>query len=372
MADLGEKQIAAAERMYAEQSAMANGIASQQLAIAQQSAEQGQDYFDYLKEFRPAERAMLDEAMADNSAEIAEFDAANQADAAALTADDSTVYEANRGAIDNDVGRAVADAQGGHTRALNQAIRQGLRYGGSVSEMAGNVGALSAAQASSTASAANGARTYGIDNARQRIGTRLQLRGANKSAKNGQEAIGWAKKLDAAGLVKGLPGASTGAYSVAVGAGDSAMRNTMAPGALYQDGLAKGASTVGQGRQLYQGGLSGVLNSQTSVYNTDAQNSLDVGGLLSGGAALAKAGVFSGAAFSDRRLKENIEAVGVDEATGLTLYEFNYIADERRFRGVMADEVEKVMPEAVLFDKRGYRLVDYGRLGIEMREVACA
>lgn len=264
-AELGREQLASAERMYSQQSAMAAGISSQQLAIAQQSADQGRDYYEYLKEFRPAERAMLDEAMVDKSSEIADFDAANQADAAAMSESDSFVYDTNRGAIDEEVGRAVADTQGGYTRSLNQAIRQGLRYGGSVSDVAGKVGTLGATQASATASAANATRGLGIAGARERAGTRLQLRGINKSAKNSQEAISWAKKLDAAGLVKGLPGASTGAYGLAVGAGDSALRNTMAPGVQKQNAMGQAANTTLQGRSLYQSGLGGIMDTQAGL-----------------------------------------------------------------------------------------------------------
>lgn len=76
------------------------------------------------------------------------------------------------------------------------------------------------------------------------------------------------------------------------------------------------------------------------------------------------------ATMSDRRLKENIESVGADEATGLNLYEFNYIGEpESRYRGVMAQEVEAYMPEAVVYNDDGFMAVKYGLLGLEMTEV---
>lgn len=74
-------------------------------------------------------------------------------------------------------------------------------------------------------------------------------------------------------------------------------------------------------------------------------------------------------AFSDRRLKENIKEVGVDQRTALTLYEFNYINDERKFVGVMADEVELSYPEAVTDTDLGFKAVNYDMLGIEFKEV---
>jgi hypothetical protein len=73
---------------------------------------------------------------------------------------------------------------------------------------------------------------------------------------------------------------------------------------------------------------------------------------------------------SDRRLKEAIVEVGVDAGTGLVLYEFAYCSDpSRRFRGVMADEVEVVMPDAVTVLPSGFRAVDYGRLRLQMTEI---
>lgn len=74
---------------------------------------------------------------------------------------------------------------------------------------------------------------------------------------------------------------------------------------------------------------------------------------------------------SDRRLKTNIKLVGRDEQTGLNLYEFSYINDAsaRRFRGVMADEVEARYPTAVQYDDLGFASVNYAMLGIEMVEV---
>ena len=70
--------------------------------------------------------------------------------------------------------------------------------------------------------------------------------------------------------------------------------------------------------------------------------------------------------------------VGVDQRTALTLYEFNYkeeFGDPKiRYRGVMAQEVELSYPDAVLIRTdgvfNGYKTVDYGMLGIEMKEVA--
>jgi hypothetical protein len=72
---------------------------------------------------------------------------------------------------------------------------------------------------------------------------------------------------------------------------------------------------------------------------------------------------------SDRRVKRNIVRVG-DHPLGIGLYLFDYDPERRarwgrdRQLGVMADEVETVMPAAVTVGADGYKQVDYARLGI--------
>jgi hypothetical protein len=65
-------------------------------------------------------------------------------------------------------------------------------------------------------------------------------------------------------------------------------------------------------------------------------------------------------AFSDRRLKTNIKRIGTHELS-IGLYEWDYIWGEHS-KGVMADEVLKVMPMAVHYSNDGYKMVDYGML----------
>jgi len=78
------------------------------------------------------------------------------------------------------------------------------------------------------------------------------------------------------------------------------------------------------------------------------------------------AGVFQK---SDRRVKENIARIGT-HPLGIGLYLFDYQPEHReqwghgRQFGVMADEVETVMPAAVSVGADGYKQVDYGMLGI--------
>lgn len=76
----------------------------------------------------------------------------------------------------------------------------------------------------------------------------------------------------------------------------------------------------------------------------------------------------SGGLFSDRRLKKNIQKVGTEN--GHNIYTWDWAAQAERLgltgssRGVMADEVEKVMPEAIK-ELSGYKTVDYSMIGVK-------
>lgn len=72
---------------------------------------------------------------------------------------------------------------------------------------------------------------------------------------------------------------------------------------------------------------------------------------------------------SDPALKESIVRIG-EHPAGFGLYLFDYKAEVRdacghgRMFGVMADEVQAIMPEAVSVGGNGYRQVNYAMLGI--------
>lgn len=61
---------------------------------------------------------------------------------------------------------------------------------------------------------------------------------------------------------------------------------------------------------------------------------------------------------SDRRLKENIRPVGKLH-NGLTVYCFNYCGQATPQIGLIAQEVQQVIPEAVMKNKDGYLMVNY-------------
>ena len=69
-------------------------------------------------------------------------------------------------------------------------------------------------------------------------------------------------------------------------------------------------------------------------------------------------------AFSDERLKDNIETIDGGLAKVLSMRGVNYTRDGKDNVGVIAQEVEKVLPEIVLTanDEMGTKSVDYGRI----------
>jgi len=78
-----------------------------------------------------------------------------------------------------------------------------------------------------------------------------------------------------------------------------------------------------------------------------------------GSVAGAGMGMIQPFKISDMRLKSNIERVGT-HANGVGVYEYDI--DGHRERGVMAQEVLNVKPEAVIMNDDGFYMVNYGAL----------
>lgn len=317
--ELGDAQLAEAKRQYDRTMEVATPVIDSQLGLMKQSKEQGDDYYKYMQEnFRPLEKGMVETANREGS--------------------DARLEEM--------AAQAAADTRRGQAGQANMMARQGLRYGYSPAKMAMMAGQMAGSNASAVAGAVTGAR-------------------------NQQRNVGWARQMDAAGLGRNLSGASLGAYGLSNNSGNSAVANSMAPGGMLMSGMAQGAGMQQTGMGQQMSGLQGILSAQTSAYNTavnaDSRGGLDIGGLMAGGAKLYTA-------FSDRRLKQGIVLVGTDERTGLNLYEFAYKdSDGMRYRGVMADEVEPLFPDAVMYDDLGFASVNYEMLGIPFVEVeSCA
>jgi hypothetical protein len=104
---------------------------------------------------------------------------------------------------------------------------------------------------------------------------------------------------------------------------------------------------------------------QTALNQYMANISGDYGGTStqnvpgSGGDIGSIMGAVLPALISDERLKENIEPIG--EHKGFKWYSYNYIWSPEKFIGVLAQEVEKILPEAVV-TVNGVKAVRYGMI----------
>lgn len=90
-----------------------------------------------------------------------------------------------------------------------------------------------------------------------------------------------------------------------------------------------------------------IYNAQTGTYNSNI-------GALGNLGAMALL-------MSDRRLKRSLTRL-VEDPRGFGVYRFKYLWSDDFQVGVMADEVQRVLPEAVLERLDGYLMVDYGAL----------
>lgn len=319
-AQLGREQLAEARRQYDQNMAVARPIVDAQAQLMGQAYEQGNYSFQRFRDGgAQAQDALRDMAMGRMPSFVQK-----QGDA-----------EARRALAD--VG-ANLDAQ----RASTTRSMQRMGINPNSGRMAAMQGQMDVTAAAAKAGAANNARRSAEDRAYARLG-------------------------DVYNTYVGMASSAPTFYQTGTQAGNSAVNNQMAPGAGLMGGMSGAANTTLQGRDMALRGQMGILNAQTNYANTVANSGSSLGDLGS----LIGAGVSAYKAFSDRRLKENIEVIGRDERTGLTLYEFSYIDDPdmRRYQGVMADEVIAVDPYAVEFDEQGFARVNYARLGIEFKEV---
>lgn len=117
-----------------------------------------------------------------------------------------------------------------------------------------------------------------------------------------------------------------------------------------------GADYLGAAQSGYNAQLS-ASNAQNAAKNSFTSGLMSLGGTLGGAAIMA----------SDIRTKENIKAIGW-LPNGLPVYEYEYKPEFKnrwghgKQVGVMAQEVEQVMPEAVIEHPDGYKMVNYGAL----------
>lgn len=116
-----------------------------------------------------------------------------------------------------------------------------------------------------------------------------------------------------------------------------------------------------QNSMLQAGNQYTVPTQNLAPTSATAQNVGLFSSLAGGIGSLLGSGGSGGSTTSDIRLKKNIKRIG-EIKIGIPLYEFDYIwarPDAIKNIGVMAQDVLKVLPEAVAIDKAGFMSVNY-------------
>ena len=314
MGQLGREQLGFARAQYADLAPIVRGLADQQSQAQEEQMRQARDYYSELEQvYRPLERGLVREAQEFNT-EAAREQLARQAAA--------------------DASRAF-----GTTRAASERASASMGVNPNSGRFAG----------------------MGIQTD---LGLTANRAAAMTGARERAENLGYARRLDVAGLGRNLPGISTAAYGGATGAGSAAAGTYMAPGNQFMAGMNQGAGTIASGLNMRNQGYGNILSTQGNVYGQQLSMQGEIIGSIVG------AGGRYAATASDIRLKTNIELIGIDSHTKLPTYEFAYkAAPTTRYRGVMAQDVEKVYPQAVVEGTDGYKRVRYDMLGMSMERV---
>jgi hypothetical protein len=129
---------------------------------------------------------------------------------------------------------------------------------------------------------------------------------------------------------------------------ESASQGALAKAVIGQQGLIEEA---GYEEQAQSYDLMAKASRQAAKADTFGAIGKFLGSAISIGAVVA---------MSDARLKRDIEQVG--EHKGLRLYRYRYLWSPRRFIGVMAQELLKVRPAAVIRGADGFLRVDYSQV----------
>ena len=136
---------------------------------------------------------------------------------------------------------------------------------------------------------------------------------------------------------------------VRMGGANAAFANR---GAMSRGGMAGGFGGGGRGGGFGGGGRGGRLRRRARRRRRRG-----------GGGGRGGGGRGGGGRRSDMRLKHDIVLLGrLDD--GLGYYRFVYNGGHTAYVGVMAQEVQTVMPEAVTRGADGYMRVSYDRLGL--------
>jgi hypothetical protein len=164
------------------------------------------------------------------------------------------------------------------------------------------------------------------------------------------------------------PGVGGGANRPSVGGGG----NRPAPGGGDRRSVGSGGNRLSLGGGRGSGALGNISSGRVAnIESGRGRASLGGGGGAGGGAARGGGGHVGGGGRgggggrrSDMRLKHDIIFLGRLDS-GIGFYRFVYNGGSKAYVGVMAQEVQSVMPEAIVRGRDGYWRVDYGKVGLK-------
>lgn len=160
-----------------------------------------------------------------------------------------------------------------------------------------------------------------------------------------------------------LPGLLTGNATAQLGAANTAYGqpygNIGMLSSLVNPIAALGGSSTGSGTSTQETSKSLLSNIVGGAAGLAGLNgALGSGWLSSLGSSIGS--FLPMMAFSDERLKEDVEPVG-ETHDGQTLYSYRYIGDTEPRVGLLAQDVEKRDPGAVVEHQSGFKMVNYDR-----------
>lgn len=233
---LGREQLDFSRQQYAEFAPIAKRAADQQFEAQEEQMAQARDYYDYqTNTFRPVEKGLVADALSFDT------EAYREQLASQAAADAARAFGTAQGMSNRDLARRGVDPSSGASRALSNQ----------------NTVALASMQT-----------------------------GAATGARERAQQLGYARKLDAAGLGRNLPGLSTAAYQSATGAGSAGVNSYMAPGNQFTTGVGQAANIFGQAANTYGQGAN-IFGQGANTIMAGSNQAMQAYGQLYGGANTA-------------------------------------------------------------------------------------
>jgi hypothetical protein len=262
----------------------------------------------------------------------------------------------------------------GNSWQHNPAHRQGVRYNNSsVAQRFGN-GNVKAGAADRMDFRGRDGQPGGGDRAgdragADRAGTSDRAKGGGDRAKGGGDrAKGGADRAksgakgggDRAKAANRGAGSAARSSSGAARGGGNALNVSSGRAAVAASARGQASIGAGGGAASYAGRGGGAISAGGGGFRGGG------GGGFSGGGGGRGGGGGGGGRRSDIALKHDIVLLG-HLASGLGYYRFSYLGSDKAYVGVIAQEVQGVMPDAVTRGADGYLRVYYDKLGLKFR-----